>query len=274
MKSTFLNYGILLALACNLAGIQTTRAAHAATYLDAFGADISGRLENPDPDLTTQQQRALTSASRTLNRQSTTLGSDLGLLSRAADSLTAGFPEDTTFATLENDALNNYLVDAQSQYNAVLDRIGSNNVPPNVANQLTSAQQALDNANDSSNTIGARARSAAFALKRIQAADKQAARTFRAPASLDGSSVALVGRGGFGVTLNSDGTYVIPGDTEETGTWTFERTGARTGIITASPSDGGTHTLNLSFSNATRGRFTGTTAGGEAVNGAFTVSSD
>jgi hypothetical protein len=119
-----------------------------------------------------------------------------------------------------------------------------------------------------------RARSAAFALNKIRVADLQAARFFKAPASLDGKTVAVAGRGGFGVTLDSNGTYTIPGDPEETGTWTYERTGAKTGTLTASPSGGGTHTLNLTFSNGTRGKFSGTTATDETVNGTFTVAGD
>ena len=274
MKLIPMNYGILLALACSVAIAPTTRAAHAADYLDPLAADVAARLESPPVDLTAEQGRALNSAAKTLSRESKTLAADLNLLAKAATSLDAAFPEDAAFSTLENNALNNYIAEAQAQINAINDRIGTNATPISVSNQLASALEALDRANDSSNSVPARARAVAFALNKIRVAEMQSARAFKAPTSLAGSTVTLTGKGGFGVTLESNGTYTIPGDPEETGTWTYERTGPATGVITASPSGGGTHTLNLTFSNATRGKFNGTTASDESVNGSFTVSGD
>ncbi|HEY0552389.1 MAG TPA: hypothetical protein VGF13_22505, partial [Verrucomicrobiae bacterium] len=150
MKLIHLNYGILLGLVCGVAFTPVARGAHAADYLDALATDVSTRIDTADPNLTPTQERALSNASKSLARSSKTLGSDLGLLATAATSLDAAFPEDTTFATLENNALNNYLADAQVQLNAIGDRIGTNTAPVNVSNQLVSAQEALDRANDSS----------------------------------------------------------------------------------------------------------------------------
>jgi hypothetical protein len=274
MKMTYLKYGILFALAVGLALPPLAGAAHAAAFLDPLATDVATRLESPPPDLTPEQERALNSAAKTLSRNSKTLGTDLNLLAKAGTSLDAAFPEDSAFSTLENNALNNYIAEAQAQMNAINDRIGTNEAPISISNQLASAQEALDQANDSSNSVPVRARAVAFALNKIRVADTQSNRFFKAPASLDGRTVTLTGKGGFGVTLEPNGTYTIPGDPEETGTWSYERTGPATGVITASPSGGGAHTLNLTFSNSTRGKFNGVTASDETVNGSFTVSGD
>jgi hypothetical protein len=269
MKLLKLNQTLILALTCILATAHVARAAHSAPYLDPLAVEVSARLETPE--LAPAQQRGLTSASKTLARNSRTANADLLLLSKAAKTLDPAFPEDGTFVALEEEALNNYIADIQDQFNAVADRIGDSTPPPSLNNLMGKAQTALDAANDPSASLATRARSASLALTKIRAAERQASRLYRAPLSLAGSFVTLTGRNNFTVTLDSNGTYTIPGEPEETGTWTYERTGAKTAVILASPSGGGTHTLNLTFSNSERGKFNGTTAADEPVKGSFTV---
>jgi hypothetical protein len=275
MKVTTLKKTVLLALVC--AGTMLTsavQAAHYTNFLDTLETEVATRIENITEETTAQERRALNAASKILSRNTRSLGADLGVLASASTALDSAFAEDETLNTLENDAVNNYAAAAQEQLNNVAARAGDTEMPRALSNLLSQAQAALDRAADTSNSIPVRARAVAFALNKIRAADNVAKRTFKAPLSLEGSTVTLNGRGGFGVTLDSNGTYTIPGDPEETGTWSYERTGAKTGTITASPSSGGTHTLNLTFANSTRGTFAGTTAADESVRGTFTVSND
>ena len=61
---------------------------------------------------------------------------------------------------------------------------------------------------------------------------------------------------------------------EELGLWTYVRTGADVAVIAVTPNYPGNASprlLNLTFTSATEGTFTGTTYFGEAVEGTFTV---
>jgi hypothetical protein len=256
----------------------SARADHATNFLDALATEVQTRIDNADPNATAQEQRALTSASRTLNRNSRTLGADVGLLASASTTLERGFPGDAIFAALEDQAVDNYGAEAQSQLNATAARAGTNTIPRALSNQLSQAQAAIDRSSDTSNSIPVRARAVAFALNKVRAANILANRLFKAPLSLEGSTLTL-GResdhDAFNVTLRSDHTYTIAenGDeAEENGTWDYGRTSAKTGTLTLSPTTGGSHTLDLKFANSRRGTFTGETAEGESVRGRFTIS--
>ena len=280
MKSSTLKKTLLLTIASVGMGLApAARAAHATNFLDTLANELTTRLE--DTNAAAADQRALNTASRTLNRNSSTLAADLGLLATAGTGLGNAFPDDATLAALENDALNNYRAEALAQLNAIDNRIGTNEVPPNLNNQIVDAQDALVRANDSSNSIPVRARAVAFALNKIRVANIQTGRLIKAPDSLDGTVITLKGsesdHDAFNVTLRADHTYTIAenGDEpEENGTWSYSRTGLATGTLALSPTSGGSHTLDLKFSNSSKGSFTGQTSAGEDVKGKFSISTD
>jgi len=281
MKVTTLKKSILLTIACIGTGLAPSAlAAHATNFLDALQNEVTTRLNNVSDSTPAAEKRALTSASRTLSHNSGTLSSDLGELASSATALNNAFPGDATFGSLENDAVNNYSAEAQSELNAVADRAGTNAIPPALSNQLSQAQASLDRANDSSNSIPVRARAVSFALNKIRVADILATHLFKAPLSLDGTTLTLKGResdhDAFNVTLSSNHSYVIAAngmEAEEDGTWDYARTSSNTGTLTLMPTGGGAHTLDLKFANSTKGTFTGQNAGGEAVRGVFTIAS-
>jgi hypothetical protein len=249
------------------------QAAHATNFLDALQTDVEARLAAVDENTPANERRALTSASRTLNRNSRTLSADLGLLASSATALNVGFPGDATFEGEEEAALDAYAAEAQAQLDATAALAGTNQMPRNISNQLVQAQAALERGNDTSNSVPVRARSIAFALNKIRVAHLQATRFFRAPASLD-KTVTLNGRGGQVVTLESNHRYTIPSDAgDENGSWSYERTSSRTAIITLDPDAVGvdSRTINLKFNTSTRGAFRGTNAEGDPFNGTFTI---
>src|SRR5215212_432214 len=99
MKVTSLKKTILLTIAAVGMGLApAARAAHATAFLDPLATEITTRLETPDA-LTSAEQRALTSASRTLNRNATTSSAELGLLASAATALDRTFTSDTALGT-------------------------------------------------------------------------------------------------------------------------------------------------------------------------------
>lgn len=272
MKVTTITNTIVLFVALLGFGMApATQAQHATNFLDALQADVEARLAAVDENTTVGERRALTSASRTLNRTSRTLSADLGLLSKAATALNTGFPDDAAFAAEEEAALSAYAAEAQLQLDTTAALAGTNDIPQSINNQLTQAQAAIDRGTDGSNSVPVRAKSLAFALNKIRVANIQMTRTFKAPLSID-DNVNLNGRGGQSVTLESNGSYTIPGDGgDETGTWSYERTSNKTGTITLNPNGGDSRTINLKFNNTTRGTFQGTNAAGDAFNGTFTI---
>jgi len=222
MKEITLKKTVLLTIACVGIGLApSARADHATNFLDSLATEVGTRLDNADTNTTKAEQRALTSASRTLNRNSKTLGADLGLLASSATTLDKAFPGDATFGTLENEAVNNYSAEAQSELNDVEARAGTNDFPRALSNQVVQAQSALDRANNDSNSIPVRARAVAFALNKIRSADRLAGRLFKAPLSLDDTTITLSGResdhDAFNVSLLSDHSYVIADNGDESG---------------------------------------------------------
>lgn len=267
-----------IALITALAGIglaPATRAAHATEFLDALETAVDNRLAAVDENTPPEERRALTAAANVLDRNSKTLAADLNLLAQAATSLDAAFSADAEFSTAEEGALLSFSTEAQAQFDAVLAQLGTNDPPVSIANKLAQAQEALDRGNDGSNNVPTRARAIAFALNKIRVAALQAARTFKAPVSLD-QQINLNARGnGQDVTLEASHTYTIPGDEgDENGTWEYERTSAKTATITLYPLGGDPRTIELKFNNSSRGTFNGTTAGGDTFKGQFTVVSE
>ena len=273
MKVTTITNTIVLFLA--LTGFRmapAAQAAHATNFLEGLQTDVENRLAVVDENTPANERRALTSASRTLNRNSRTLSSDLGLLASSATALNVGFPGDSAFEAEQEVALDLYAAEAEAQLDATAALAGTNQMPRNISNQLAQAQAALDRGNDTSNSVPVRARSIAFALNKIRVANLQATRFFRAPPSLAGKTVTLNGRGGQAVTLESNGSFTIPGDpADETGTWSYERIGPRDAVITLTPTVGSPRAINLRFSTPTRGTFRGTNADGDRFNGTFAI---
>jgi hypothetical protein len=272
MKVTTITNTIVLFIALLGIGMApTTQAQHATNFLDALQADVEARLAAVDENTPAEERRALTSASRTLSRNSRTLSADLGLLANASTALSAGFPEDAVFDAEQEAALSAYAGEAQLQLDTTAALAGTNALPRNISNQLAQAQAAIDRGNDGSNSVPVRARSIAFALNKIRVATLQTLRVFKAPLSID-DNINLNGRGGQSVTLESTGTYTIPGEEgDETGTWSYERTTNKTGTVTLTPLVGEPRTIQLTFKSSSRGTFRGTNAAGEPFNGSFTV---
>lgn len=270
MKYKLLNKSVLLVLAVVGLGLApTAQAEHATVFLDPLVTEVTTRQESPD--LTPAQQRALSSALRTLNRNSRSVSGDLGQLANATTTLDRAFADDEAFFAAENDALNNFVGTAQADLDALIARasVGADGPPRQIANQIAQAEAALATASDGENTVKVRAKAVAFAVNKIRAANLIANRTLKAPASLEGSTVQISARN-FGVTLDADGTYTVPGETEEdppiTRPWSYERTGANTGTVTLDVGDGATMVFDLTFRTPTSG-----TAIGEGVRGRFVV---
>jgi len=276
MKATTLIRTVLLVCAFVGTGLApTARAAHATNFLDALHADVTNRLANVDSNTPAAEERALNAAARILNRNSRTLQADLGLLAQTATALDTAFSADAQFSAEQQAALGAYSAEAQLQFNTTVALAGTNEFPRPMSNQLARAQEALDRGNDGSNSVPVRARAIAFALNKIRVAEMLAHRLFKAPASLD-QTITLNARGGGGsVTLDSNHTYTIPGDpSDETGAWSYERTSSSTATVTLNPIGGSPRTIDLKFSNSSRGSFSGTTAEGDPFKGQFTISSD
>lgn len=270
MKVLSLTKIVLLAIAT--AGIGFTpavRAAHATNFLDLLAEDIATRQE--DTNNTPAQNRALAAAARALDKNTRTLSADLGAFANAATTLNAAFPDDALLAVQEEAVLLAYSTEAQTQLAAVTDLTGTNGVPNSINNQLTQAQAALDRANDASNSVPTRAKSLAFALNKIRVATMQAHRKYKAPVSVESAQTITLSSRNSQVLLDGDGTYTIgdPSAPDETGTWTYERTGPTTATITLS----GGQTADLKFTSPTGGTFSGTDANGN-VRGRFTVATE
>src|SRR5829696_2059645 len=87
MKLTILTKTVLLAIACVGIGLApTAQAEHATNFLDALQTDVNDRLANAETN-TAAERRALTTAAHTLDRNTKTLGADLGVLASAATTL-------------------------------------------------------------------------------------------------------------------------------------------------------------------------------------------
>ncbi len=268
MKQTTLKKTILLTVACaSLAFAQSVGAARVSEFLDPLASEVAIRLENPE--ISSAEQKALNSAAKTLNRNAKTFTSELSALSSALKALEKAYPEDEPLGVLANDAVNNYVNEAQGQLDAVRARAGDSEVPSALANAISRAEASIGTANDTDLEISARIKAASKALNDVRVADRLSLRLFKAPLSLDGTVVTLEGKGQFDATLNSDGTYIIAdtGNGEETGTWSYQRTSASEGEITLSPTAGDPRALTLKFSNHSKGSFTG----GDGLRGKFTV---
>lgn len=260
----------LVVLACGCLGIglaPTALGAHSTDYLDPLQTELSARLESPD--LTAPQRAALNSASRTLDRRSTTLSGDLGQLTASATALDRAYGDDADLTQIESDALNRFVVNAQEQ-RAAIDAnlsLSTTGYPRSISNQLGQIDAGLDEANGT-NGVVSRSRALSRVLTKLRAANTAVARLVKAPETLDGKAVTLTERAArhpARLSLDAGGTY--QNDTE-TGNWTYARTGLNTGVITLNIDGGATHVYDLTFKNSTSGSLT---TEGEDFSGSFRV---
>ena len=270
MKVSTLTKMVLLAIASAGIGLApSARADHATNFLDALQADLATRQE--DTNNTPAQNHALAAASKVLNRNTKTLSADLSAFASAANTLNAAFTDDALLMLEEEQVLLAYSTEAQAQIDALSLLGDTNGFPKSIANQLNQAQDALARGNDSSNTVPTRAKALGFALNKIRVATQQVLHKYKAPLILEnGQAITLSGRT-FQVTLNGDGTYTIgdPSAPDESGTWTYDRTGPNTATVELS----GGETADLKCSKPNSGTFTGST-GTDNIRGKFTISSE
>jgi hypothetical protein len=276
MKQTSVAKFTLLTIACiGLALAPAVHAGHATNFLDQLEAAVDARLEALPDDASAEERRALTQGAAALDRNTRTLWADLLALAKAAVALNGTFGGDIEIFGAQLGALAKYSAEANAQREAVGFIVGASEPPQSLANQLAQIDEALAAGNNEENDVPTRAQALALALRKLRSAAVLANRVYRAPISLEGKVVTLTGResdrDAVTIELYSNGTYTIPehGDeAEESGVWSYERTGANTGTVTLS--SGGT--LDLKFSNSSKGSFRGTGADEETVRGGFRVS--
>jgi hypothetical protein len=270
MKVTTLTNIVLLAIASAGIGLApSARADHATNFLDTLQADLATRQD--DTNNTPAQNHALSAASKALNRNTKTLSADLSAFASAANTLNAAFTDDALLTLEEEQVLLAYSTEAQAQIDALSLLADTNGFPKSIANQLSQAQDAVARGNDSSNSVPTRAKALAFAFNKIRVATQQILHKYKAPLAIgNGQTITLSGRS-FQVTLNGDGSYTIgdPSSPDESGTWTYDRTGPNSATVELS----GGESADLKFTSPSGGTFSGST-GTDNVRGKFTVSSE
>jgi hypothetical protein len=295
---------ITLAMA-GLAFSPSAGAGHATSFLDDLQNAVTNRIANPGTNNAPAQLRALASAARSLNRNTRTLAADLGALASAAEQLDTKYGGDETFESLEAEAIADYSSEAHARLNGVYLWIGTNILSRGLSNQVAKAATALDRADAATESVPAHARALASAFNKILPVEKKVHSLFTAP-TLSPPEITppappppIVPPGTPGLAPDSIGTsflnlyenaivndqtvfYFSTAQTgaqiynvhhpEELGLWIYIRTGANTAVIAVTPNypaNAGTRLLNLTFTSATSGTFTGTTYYGEAIDGTF-----
>ena len=275
MKETQVLKRTLIAIMGLAALVQPLSAEHATTFLEPLQTEISDRIAGLTDENTAAERKALTSAEKILNRNSSSVAGDLGLLSKAAQTLNRAFAEDEELLTLQDDVLSDFLAEAQVAFDEAAARVAGLTGKGATAaqKQLDQAGAALERAADDTNTLKDRARAVVFALNKIRVANLIATRGEKAPLSVEGRSVILSFDGGGRLTLESDGSYVLPTEEgDEIGTWTYTQTSGTTADLTLVPDGGGAaHTAELSFRSRNNGTFVGLTGAGEEISGRFQI---
>ncbi len=285
-------------------------AAHATNFLNAFQTEVTNRVANPGSEVSKAQRKALSSAARTLSRNTKTFAADLGILASASATLNAKFTNDAAFAGLQEDALEDYVDVANDRLNGVFLWIGTNTVSKSLSNQVLKADHALDEANANTNGVPSKARALAKAFNKILPAEKKVRSLFTAPVIVIPPVVPppvitnpppIIPPGTPGLSPDSIGTrYVnlfedapVNDQTvfyfstaqsgaqiynvhhpEELGLWTYIRDSANTGVIMVDPDypdNAPVRGLSLTFTTTTSGTFTGTTFFGEPLRGTFII---
>lgn len=285
MKMTGRTVLITIAVAA-LSMTWTMRAAHVAEFLDPLHAAVSNRIANTELELTSKQVKALQAADRTLKRESKTLAADAGLLSTAARTLNARFTDDGEFIPLENQAIVSYWNTGQSLLDQAIERLGTNTLTRGASNKLVRAQAALDNVEQTTNSVWRQARALSSALKLVDSATKPIFAKYT-------NSVPEVPPGPTAPTniynMNIDAYENAPVNEqtkfffratgyynadfpEELGRWQYVQTGPNTGVINITrdwPQGAPGHQLQLVFQTPTTGTFTGADLNGSPLQGTF-----
>ncbi len=292
MKLTTKKTVLILITSIGLAMAPSAHTTHATNFLNALQTEVTNRIANTN--LPAAQQRALASANKSLSRNTKTLGADLIALSTAANALNKQFTNDSTFATLENDALDAYSDEAHAQLNNADLHIGTNTITKGLSNQLAKVRLALTNADAITNDAPAKARALANVFNRMRnpvAKILQQFPTIPFEAPLDiatGQNITLSENAPvndqtkffFHTTDNMGNRYLSysSDNPAEVGIWTYERLTSTTAVlhctVTLSEVPGGStapHDMALTFTSATGGTFTGGTTLLENISGTFSL---
>ncbi|HTD68790.1 MAG TPA: hypothetical protein VK846_19890, partial [Candidatus Limnocylindria bacterium] len=212
------------------------------------------------------------------------------------------------FAELEAQAITDYSTEAHARLDGVFLWIGTNSVSRRLSNQVANAENALARADAATNSVPVQARAIAVAFNKILPAEKKVRSLFTAPVlpppvvpPVVTNPPPVIPPGTPGLAPDSIGTRyvnlyenaVVNDQTvfyfstaqsgaqiynvhhpEELGLWIYTRTGVNAGVITVDPDypdNAPQRPLNLTFTSATGGTFTGTTFFGEALEGTFAV---
>lgn len=292
-------------LVCTTIGIiagvgSSARAAHATNFLNALQEEVTNRLATATTNINAADKKALTAADKALDRNTKTFAADLGVLATAATVLNARFTNDLTFSALEEDALAAYELEAAAQIDDAHARVGTNTLPKGISKQLNTAGTSLTNLLSSSNSVPDRARELARIFNRLKNPISHVTKKYKnqgtpvpsgpftAPAALNGKNLDLVEdaivndqtKFFFHSTARDDqGNKVeyfsyVSDNPEELGTWTYEKTGAKTAVVHCNPDYpydyNENHDVLLTFTSETGGTFTGHVLG-QPINGTFFI---
>jgi hypothetical protein len=271
----------LFAIACLIAP-----SLFAATHLDGLAIEVSNRLATASAD----DKPALQKAAKALTRNSPNTVAQLNALASAARSLVT-FSNDTDLVTAQNDALSAYYNDALNDYNDAKDTIdGMTNVSKSLSNKLAAATAALVAFETDTNGVASAARLLKNAVIKVAALKKAVpanTSSGEAPESLIGKDLELTETKDHAPTkINVNCRYESGASTpflldyhvdapEEEGRWTYEKTGAKTGVIhlqvdyAQAPHPKVNHDILITFTRPTGGTFTFTNIAGTAVSGRF-----
>jgi hypothetical protein len=257
MKSTLTTL-VSIAVACvGLGSGPSARAAHFTNFLDTLQAEVSARLETNED---AAERRALTSANKTLNRNTKKLSQDLGLFGSALKTLNRAFSgEDEALANAANGSFNGFLTEAESQLNAVREGAAIHTtVPRSLSNALAQADLAYSNALNNPDWA-ARIRALNLTLTKVRVAQIQLTKSIKAPELIEDRDINVTarfpGERPFKFTLAGNGTYDTGAG--EVGTWNYARTSANTGVVTLTPDGGSSYAYDITFNNSKRGSLTG-----------------
>jgi hypothetical protein len=277
--------------------MPTARAAHATNFLDQLQTEVMNRLANTN--LSDADRRALTSADKSLSRNTKTLATDLTALSTAAKALEKQFPSNVTFAGLGGNAVDAYSDEAHAQLDDAELRIGTNSIPRGWSNQLAQVRTALTNADANTNGVAAQAKALAQVFARMQGLVAKIVKRFptapivpfEAPAELATgrnltlSENAIVNDQTIFYFHTTDGGGVVrflhytSHNPEELGTWTYERLTSTTAALhchvdytqAGAMPPGYNHDMSLTFTSASGGTFTGMNCLGQNIAGTFVL---
>ena len=290
----------IVAIVCLSAGMAFTpyaRAAHATNFLDALYQEVTNRVANPGTNATAAQRAALRAASNILGRNTRTFSADLSALAAAATVLNTRFPSNTTFTSLEEDALADYAAEADAQLDDAELHVGTNVISRALSNQLAGARVALSNAVAISNSVPSRARALSRVFNKMRIPVAKVLRMFPT-VPFEAPTEMATGRN---LTLHENAVvndqnilyfhttggeppvrflHYSTHNPEELGTWTYERLTSRTAVIHcnvtftqagARPAPY-SHDIPLTFTSATTGTFTAVNCLNETVQGTFVLS--